>query len=353
MTTHSRPHSNPHGATPPAQRGFTLVELLVVVAVIALLIGLLLPALSKARAAGYQAKGLSTQKQLGLAMITYGNSNDFAIPGLNTTGRNIQAVLSNDATRLDKDPCRPTQNFDWMTPALCGETNLPYARGERMVSLFRDFADPANTQVFQKADVNGGGTGQSPTLDETLNNIGSMPAPSYLMPLTFQYAGGANPNPAPDQTNTIPYTQPDNSRNTCALPDGYRPRQDKVGQSASKVALADGYLDVFTTASTIKLEAAPWVQPDDLMGGGFATEPPMRKDAPSYRADGQNIKLSYRHSGRMNVVYWDNHGEAISDDASRNPHIWYPTNSQFKNVNADTRCAGFFGTNQNYPAKIN
>ena len=103
-------HTHQSGRHGSANRagGFTLVELLVVIGIIALLISILLPALNKARRSALEVACASNLRQMGIAMTMYINESEY-YPG--SYGFSNGKVLAAWAPRLSRFMNNETKVF--------------------------------------------------------------------------------------------------------------------------------------------------------------------------------------------------------------------------------------------------
>jgi len=108
--------SGPGDGRTHVPHGFTLIELLVVVAIIAMLVSILLPALSTAREQARRAACASNLRQLGNACLGYAGENDNWLPeghwGECNSIRNFQALRDQWNISAKVVTC-PSGNPDW------------------------------------------------------------------------------------------------------------------------------------------------------------------------------------------------------------------------------------------------
>jgi prepilin-type N-terminal cleavage/methylation domain-containing protein/prepilin-type processing-associated H-X9-DG protein len=322
----------------PRPRGFTLVELLVVIGIIALLISILLPSLSKARRAANSLSCAANLRSIVQGMQIYATQYKGFYPGGMTSGRFLfdDKLASNSAYSADvggtSQGCPGiSQNWDWQAPIArvlgvkFNEGADLTARGERFGQLnrYKTFQCPENQTLFQWAQFTG-----SPTLDQ----IGGYDiTPSYMIPTNFHLLPAGSGGIAGRTQGSAALTPPQ----------GFTPMASKVKNATRKIYIADG-------ARFSHPNQAPQLTLPYLSSGGgaygdigaFAASSNAwgRDKAPgnTSRTGAMDPRLFWARHGsktpggaadayRFNAGFFDGHVETLGDLEGSNPALWLPT----------------------------
>lgn len=327
------------------RRGFTLVELLVVIAVIALLIGLLLPALGKAREAARGVVCGSQLRTIGTAQQQYMLDWQDWFASHYTSG--ADADISGGATLLgDTRPSMPVQTYDWFSPILGDTLNLSPRRSTRIQQILTDNACPS---VKELAVI---WTGASVGAGENINEFRAMTSAgggrgvkpsSYLQPFGFIVPSSLlnRSEFAVQRTNILFHRGQQRQRlqfeNPARVPALYVPRLDKVGTSPSqKVITLDGIRRLSNPGTGVQLNID--VSPDPNTFGMFSESPGFR-ESPAYGSayaevpGGRNLLLTYRHGGSANNAFFDGSVRLIDRRTSEERVDYYfPSGSVYTGI---------------------
>jgi prepilin-type N-terminal cleavage/methylation domain-containing protein/prepilin-type processing-associated H-X9-DG protein len=242
------------GGTPRTRlSAFTLIELLVVIAIVAILAGLLLPAMRSAKQEAQEAGCLSNLRQIASLIRLYANDHDNAfMPVANSGASNYVSSL---APYLPVSDAASTRNI-FVSPAAAlpvspygsSKSCITYALNNTLFDDFSAMATPMNN--LRITDV------VRPSETIMVANGAQIPEYNwncaytfYNVPYMARVAGSNCTSVTVSQLNTpIPYYSSENVDSDAGM--GYL-RYVQRGNSAVNVAMVDGHAETISIGKVL------------------------------------------------------------------------------------------------------
>ncbi|HEX4053761.1 MAG TPA: type II secretion system protein [Tepidisphaeraceae bacterium] len=329
-------------------RGFTLVELLVVIGIIALLISILLPALTKARRSANTIACMANLRSIVQAMIMYASQNNGYIPGgPQTSGAFLTAPPTAGGTiawnpLFNANNCPGiTQTWDWESPIAAvmgvsfnqeGDLNSRMQRYNTL-NTFGTFVCPENQFLSYEYNVTTGPV---------------IPMGAYVTAMDFLLVD-------PPVTKKGPLSDADMQQfaneSYFILPSGYAPKVTKVGPPSTKIYIAEG--GKYSTPNSQPNYDLTYNGAD--IGGAFSDygayaeySSGLNREAASgnvetYSPGALDPRIyGFRHGNQspfgktgsyeFNAGFYDGHVETLGDLEGADPAYWMPTGTEIANT---------------------
>lgn len=314
------------------RRGFTLVELLVVITIISMLMALLLPAVQAAREAGRRATCMNNQKQLGTALMNY-ESAAGTFPGYS------EFLGVRDDLGQPSVPSAPAHDVTWTVllfpyleqndlwekwrrPSVGALENDTGSAGARPAVYLKFLGCPSDTTDQQQAGIPATSYSVNCGLPDPTGVVPNATIPPGIIPdaawagVFHDHSSRVNSKSKQYVTMSLDYlTQRDGSANTLMVSESlqatdwmpasatgrYNPTEADAGFIWSNDPTAPARDEGATSAPSV-----PFAINEDLAGTFYATNPLLY------------ARPSSRHPGGVIVTFCDSHTQFLRENIDYN-----------------------------------